>query len=358
MRLLITGICGFVGSVLADRLLETVPGLELRGIDNLSRPGSELNRAALARKGVTVVHGDVRCASDLEGLPPVDWVLDASANPSVLAGVDGASTSRQLIEHNLGGTINLLELCKRSRAGLLLLSTSRVYSIEPLAGLSTVVVNQAFEPASDQELPAGLSPEGIGEAFSTDPPISLYGVSKLSSELLALEYGAAFGFPVWINRCGVLAGAGQFGKPDQGIFSFWIHSHRARRPLRYIGFGGSGAQVRDVLHPADLAPLLLRQVEAAPGSQPRVVNLGGGRSSSMSLAQLTSWCDERFGAHKVESSGESRPFDLPWVVMDSARAREAWSWAPTTSLESILEEIAAHAETHPDWLGISNGTGP
>jgi len=70
------------------------------------------------------------------------------------------------------------------------------------------------------------------------PPLSLYGSTKLASETLALEYGAAYGFPVWINRCGVLAGAGQFGTAKQGIFLFWLHAWHSRRPLRYIGFGG------------------------------------------------------------------------------------------------------------------------
>ena len=78
--------------------------------------------------------------------------------------------------------------------------------------------------------------------FSTRAPISLYGSTKLAAEALALEYGDAFDFPVWINRCGVLAGAGQFGTPDQGIFSYWIHAHARRRPLRFIGFDGTGKQ--------------------------------------------------------------------------------------------------------------------
>jgi CDP-paratose 2-epimerase len=302
-----------------------------------------------------VVHGDVRCRSDLDGLPEVDWVIDAAANPSVLAGVDGASTSRQLLEHNLSGTINLLELCKRHEAGLVLLSTSRVYSIEPLAALRTTTRDQAFELDPEQDLPQGLGVDGIQESFSTEPPLSLYGVTKRASELLALEYGAAFGLPVWINRCGVLAGAGQFGRPDQGIFSFWIHSHLRRRPLRYIGFEGTGAQVRDALHPADLVPLISRQMSTVPAEAPQIINLGGGRANSMSLAQLTAWCDERLGPHPVQSTSESRPFDLPWVVMDCSLAREVWGWAPATSLDEILEEIAGHAEANPEWLDVSRG---
>jgi maleate isomerase len=80
---------------------------------------------------------------------------------------------------------------------------------------------------------------------------------------LALEYGETFGFPVWIDRCGVLAGAGQFGQPAQGIFAWWIHRWVQRKPLKYIGFEGRGLQVRDCLHPADLAALLAHQLADA-----------------------------------------------------------------------------------------------
>src|SRR6266404_4540474 len=137
MKILITGICGFVGSALARELRQRVENLDIFGVDNLSRAGSEQNRRALSGDNVRFFHGDIRNWSDLESLPKVDWVIDAAANPSVLAGVSGQTSSRQLMEHNLAGTINLLELCKQRRAGLVLLSTSRVYSLAQLASLPT-----------------------------------------------------------------------------------------------------------------------------------------------------------------------------------------------------------------------------
>jgi len=352
MKILITGICGFVGSTLAAALLEVVPGAVLYGLDNFIRPGSEENRQRLQRLGVKLFHGDIRCASDFEALPAVDWVIDAAANPSVLAGIDGQTSSRQLIEHNLVGTINILEYCKRHRAGFVLISTSRVYSIGPLAEVEVEAVGEAFRLKEGQVLPPGLTSAGVAESFSTAPPISLYGSSKLASEVLALEYGDTFGFPVWINRCGVLAGAGQFGRPDQGIFAFWINAWLRRRPLTYIGFGGNGYQVRDCLHPRDLAPLLRRQMDAA-GGQVRVMNLGGGADHAMSLAELSAWCHGRYGDHRVSGNPDMRRFDIPWMVMDAALAREAWGWTPQTTLEEILTEIAQHAEQHPAWLELS-----
>lgn len=354
MKLLITGACGFVGSTLARALLEAAPGLEIVGMDNFIRPGSETNRGGLKALGVTLLHGDIRQASDLEAVGPVDFVIDAAANPSVLAGVDGKTSSRQLVEHNLSGTVNMLEYCKAHRAGFVLLSTSRVYSIPPLARLRVVAENGAFRPDAAQPLPAGLTTRGLSESFSTAAPVSLYGATKLTSEVLALEYGETFGFPVYVNRCGVLAGAGQFGRPDQGIFAYWLNSYLRRRPLKYIGFGGQGHQVRDCLHPRDLVPLLLQQFRATPvDTDQRTINCSGGAASARSLHQLSAWCAERFGKHAVSSDATPRPFDIPWIVLDSTKARELWQWAPVTPVESILEEIAAHAEAHPNWLELS-----
>ncbi|HUG10130.1 MAG TPA: NAD-dependent epimerase/dehydratase family protein [Opitutaceae bacterium] len=352
MRILITGACGFVGSTLARALIEATPGIEITGVDSFIRPGSETNLEPLERLGVRVVQGDIRQAALFESLPRVDWVIDAAANPSVLAGVDGKMSSRDVVDHNLLGTVNMLEFCKAHGAGFILLSTSRVYSIPPLASLPVVVREGAFAPDPSAALPNGLSAAGVSETFSTSAPISLYGATKLASETLALEYGEAFGFPVWVNRCGVLAGAGQFGRADQGIFAYWIHSWARRRPLKYIGFGGAGHQVRDCLHPRDLLPLLAKQF--ADASAPRVVNVSGGVGQSMSLRQLSDWCATRFGAHAVASDPAPRSYDIPWMVLDASLARSAWNWAPATALETTLEEIAVHAEANPEWLEISN----
>src|ERR1039457_5086620 len=119
MRLLIFGVCGFAGSTLAREL--AARGHLVSGFDNFIRPGSEANRNVLKKAGVKLFHADLRAASDLETVPAADWVIDAAANPSVLAGIDGRTSSRQLIEHNLGGTVNLLEFCKTHRAGVALL---------------------------------------------------------------------------------------------------------------------------------------------------------------------------------------------------------------------------------------------
>jgi CDP-paratose 2-epimerase len=352
MRILIAGICGFAGSLLAESFLERREGVRIAGIDNLMRPGSELNRMRLRAMGVDVVHGDLRCASDCAGLPPADWVLDAAANPSVLAGVacQEGPGARQLFEHNLSSLVNLLEYAKTHHAGLILISSSRVYSIDALAALPLRAAGNAFRLDDSRPLPKGASARGIDVKFSTDPPVSLYGSMKLAAETVALEYGAAFDFPVWVDRCGVLAGAGQFGGPEQGIFSYWVNAHLRRRPLHYIGFDGTGKQVRDALHPRDLAALLDVQMQEGRTDGRRIYNAGGGARNAMSLAQLTAWCDRRFTPHAPEAAGRERRYDVPWIVMDSHLAENDFGWTVETPIENLLDEIACHAERHPEWL--------
>lgn len=352
---MITGICGFVGSEIATDLHGRGLGdkVEILGIDNLSRKGSWRNRDRLSQLGIQVTHGDIRSSADVESIGDVDWVIDAAANPSVMAGVDGKSSSRQLVDYNLGGTINLLEFCKARSAGFILLSTSRVYSIEPLAALEVTRLNQAYEPSGDS-VPSGLSSNGITESFGTQAPVSLYGATKLASEQLALEYGYTFDFPVLVNRCGVMAGAGQFGKADQGIFSFWLHSWREQKPLKYIGFDGQGHQVRDCLHPRDLSDLLSLQMKCPDRQYPGIINVSGGKASAMSLAQLSDWCTARWGSNPVAQDRNPRKFDLPWVVLDHSLATETWGWSPKMTSSDILSEIADFADTQDDWIGFSS----
>jgi nucleoside-diphosphate-sugar epimerase len=231
-RILISGICGFAGSTTALRLRQLGAGTEITGFDIFIRAGSETNRLVLKRHGIVVQHADARSATDVEALPAVDWVIDAAANPSVLAG------------------------------------------------------------------------------------------------------------------------AGQFGRPDQGIISFCIHSWLCRKSLKYTGFGGSGHQVRDCLQPPDLVPVLMRQRNAGADG-PKIINLGGGVKNSLSLAQLSTWCAARFGPREGDCEMAPRPFDIPWLVLDSSRAERLWGFRVTTPMEAILNEIADHAREQPDWLEIS-----
>jgi CDP-paratose 2-epimerase len=152
----------------------------------------------------------------------------------------------------------------------------------------------------------------------------------------------------------VVAGAGQFGTAEQGIFSYWLHAWRSKRTLRYIGFGGKGYQVRDAFHPDDVADLVLRQLQYTGRDRERVCNAAGGIGNAMSLLELSNWCHDRFGRSEVMADLRERAFDIPWVVLDCRRACALWNWKPARNLTSILDEIAEHAEKHPDWLDLTS----
>ncbi len=93
----------------------------------------------------------------------------------------------------------------------------------------------------------------------------------------------------------MIAGPWQMGKVDQGVFTYWMLAHHFRRPLRYIGFGGRGKQVRDLLHVEDLVDLLDEQIQDPDRWDGSKLNVGGGRDCSLSLLETTRLCAEITG---------------------------------------------------------------
>lgn len=351
MKVLITGVCGYVGSRIAARLAGSSGALEVFGVDNLSRRGSETNLPFLEERGVRFFHGDVRLAEDLDSLPQADWVVDCAANPSVMAGMaPGTATPQQLTSINLGGTLNLLEYCRRRGAGLVLLSTSRVYSGAALNAVPLKKTATRFTP-SGRSLPQGFTALGVSEKFSTAAPLSLYGATKLASEVMAEEYACNFGFPLWINRSGVIGGPGQFGKADQGIFSYWACAYALAKRPKFIGYGGRGLQVRDWVSAEEVAELVLKQIKAPSAKAPRTVNIGGGLSNSMSLRELDDFCRDFFGAAgKTEGAAATRPNDVPYYVTDASLARRHWGWAPSEKNSARLERTCRWALENRDFI--------
>ncbi len=346
MKILITGICGYVGSHIAIRIKNSLINTTIYGIDNLSRRGSESNIHALNTIGVKFFHGDIRCKADIDNIPKVDWVIDCAANPSVLAGIKSinGSNSKQLVENNLSATLNILEYCKKHESGLILLSTSRVYSAEKLTSIKLKETKNRFTPSSPFRI-EGFSKHGVSEMFSTTPPLSLYGATKLSSEIMALEYANAFNFPLWINRSGVTGGPGQFGKPDQGIFAFWVYSYALNKPLKYIGFGGKGKQVRDLIKAEDVADLLIKQIKNPNKKAPKIINLGGGPKSALSLKELNIFCQDFFNKKiKIKGIQKNRPYDVPYYVTDTRLAQKTWNWQPSQTSETTINEICHWAK--------------
>ena len=341
MHVLITGGAGFVGSNLALMLAETL-GWSVTALDNLHRRGSELALARLRTRDVNFVHGDIRNLEDLDSLPPADLLIECSAEPSVHAGRHG--DARYLVNTNLVGTFNALEYARRYGAAMIFLSTSRVYSIAALRALPLQLAGNRLTIVPG-EFGKGWSARGITEEFSTDGSRSLYGTTKLASELLIEEYNAAFGVQSIVNRCGVITGPWQMGKVDQGFFVLWAARHLYDGALSYSGFGGKGHQVRDVLHISDLFDLVDLQVDCFQRHSGQVYNVGGGPGCSISLAELTELCTTRTRNRLVLGSDlTTRPVDIPYYVTDANKVRQATGWSPSRTVDTTLDEVL-------EWLG-------
>jgi CDP-paratose 2-epimerase len=344
MRVLVTGGAGFVGANVAVRLAERHPSWDIVALDNLHRRGSELNLRRLGESGVAFVHGDARISDDLVSAGEIDAIVECSAEPSALAGLEGGPD--YVVKSNLVGAYNCLELARRHGAYFVFLSTSRVYPVGLLRSLALEETDTRLELAAEQPFP-GASSEGISEQFPLDGARTLYGSTKLAAELLIEEYRDAYGLRAVIDRCGVIAGPWQLGKVDQGVFTYWMLAHHFRRPLQYIGFGGHGKQVRDMLHVEDLLDLLEEQLHDPSGWDGATVNVGGGRARSLSLREATALCSEITGHRvKVGSVVEDRPGDVPVYVSDCAALAARSLWRPRRTPRDVLADIHAWIRAH------------
>jgi CDP-paratose 2-epimerase len=333
-RILITGGCGFVGSHLALNLKRDFPESEIISFDNLSRKGSELNVERLQSKGIQFIHGDVRYREQLEKVGVFDLLIDAAAEPSVLSGIYGSPD--YVIETNLNGTLHCLHLAHMYKAALIFLSTSRVYPIENLNAIPYSEGSTRLHWTDEQYV------NGISESFPVKGSRSFYGTSKLCSEHFIEEYISFYGLKAIVNRCGVIAGPWQMGKVDQGVIALWVARHFWKQHLQYIGFNGSGKQVRDVLHIDDLYALIKMQITHFDLFLGGTYNVGGGHEISTSLLELTAICEEVTG-NKIEITGvlENRSADLPIYITDNSRIYEISGWKANKSVNTIVRDIFA-----------------
>jgi CDP-paratose 2-epimerase len=345
---LITGGAGFIGASLALELVARHPDWELIALDNLHRRGSELNLPRLREGGVRFVHGDVREPEDLRSVGPFDALIECSAEPSVMAGVDGSTGF--LVRTNLLGAYHCLEEAARHHAQVIFLSTSRVYPVAALNALSHEEGKMRFELTAEQTLP-GASSHGVAEGFPLEGARTLYGASKLSAELLVTEYAESFGLRTVVNRCGVIAGPWQMGKVDQGVFTHWMLAFYFQRPLSYLGFGGTGKQVRDLLHVADLANLVDDQLLRPEHWAGAVVNVGGGASVSLSLRETSALCEEMTGNRlTVTANATTRDGDVRIYISDARGLRRFTDWTPRYGPREILAELFAWVHEYEQQL--------
>lgn len=343
-KILITGGAGFVGSSLAIKLKEHYPKTKVIALDNLKRRGSELILQRIRQHGIEFIHGDVRNKEDFEDIS-CDLIIECSAEVSCIAGLNKGL--EYLINTNLMGAINCLDLALSLKADFLFLSTSRVYPFDRINKLVFKETDTRFKLADNNIL--GVSSKGIREDFSLEGVRTFYGACKLAVEHLIKEYIYFRGVRAIVNRCGIITGPWQMGKIDQGIVVFWLASHIFGRPLRYFGWGGK--QVRDFIHIDDLFNLVKLQLTDFEKYNGEVFNVGGGQRFSFSLLELTNLCQKITGK-KLSLSEETslREGDVCWYISDISKVCASYDWVPQKSLDKTLVEITKWIEKNKNIL--------
>jgi len=340
--ILITGGAGFVGSSLALHLKQCFAASRVVCMDNLYRRGSELNLPRLQAAGVEFVKGDIRQAAEFPA-GPFELLIECSAEPSVLAGYGGSPD--YLVETNLLGTYRCLEQARQWRSKTVFLSTSRVYPISVLE--QHPWTEQPTRFAWQDVSGAAISSHGVSEQCPMSAARSLYGWTKFASESLIEEYRSGFGLRAVTNRCSVIAGPWQMGKVDQGVVALWVFRHYFGKPLKYIGYGGTGKQVRDMLHVADLCDLVTEQISNFDRWEGWLGNVGGGLDISASLLELTGICQKVIGRQvPIGAETENRQADLRIFLADSSKLFSRTHWRPRRGVEQIVSDVFAWVQAH------------
>ena len=278
MKILITGGCGFVGSNIAIYLKKKFRNAQISSLDNLVRKGSRLNKDRLKNYKIKNYKFNIEKYDKFKKLPKFNLIIDCCAEPAIEA---SKREPDRVFNTNLVGTFNILKKCLTDKTNIIFLSSSRVYAIDKLRNLSKSI--KIIKPLKINKK--------INEKFSVESVSSLYGFTKLASEKLIKEIFFGKNLKYIINRFGVIAGPWQFGKQDQGFVSLWIAKHLLRKKLSYIGFGGYGNQVRDLLHIDDVCNIVHLQIQKLNKINNETFNIGGGPRNSISLKNLTKKCE-------------------------------------------------------------------
>ena len=318
MKILITGGCGFVGSNLAIFFKNNKIGTLINSLDNLSRDGSKLNLQRLKKKKIKNFKIDIANNKLVQRLPRYDLIIDCCAEAAVET---SKKDINKVFNTNLVGTLNILKKCTKDKSKIIFLSSSRVYSINDLNKLKN-------------------NKKTINENFSTHGPKSVYGFCKYSSEHLIREFSFLYKIKYIINRFGVISGPWQFGKQDQGFVSLWVWRHLNKKKLDYIGFGGRGLQIRDVIHIEDVCELIALQVKKINKNFNLLVNVGGGKKNAISLKALTKLCQTvTLNNIKIGSKKSTSEYDIPYYVTDNSKVKKVYKWSNKKSFLNILQDV-------------------
>ena len=327
MKILITGGCGFVGSNIAVFLKKNLKSVKIFSVDNLMRKGSDINCKRLQKLNIKNFKINIENFDLLKKLPKFNLIIDCCAEPAI---EQSTKNPDKVFNTNLVGTYNILKKCLSDKANLIFLSSSRVYSIQALRKL--VRGNFLSKTLTCKKK--------INENFQTSSPISLYGFTKLSSENLIKEIFYSTKLKYIINRFGVISGPWQFGKQDQGFVSLWIAKHLLKRKLSYIGFGGKGNQVRDIIHIEDVCEIILIQMKKMKNIYNQTFNIGGGIKNMISLKSLTKKCQLLTSNNiQISSIKKTSKFDIPYYVSDNQKIYKFYKWLPSKNISQIIQDV-------------------
>ena len=327
MKILITGGCGFVGSNIAVFLKNKLKKAKIYSLDNLFRKGSEINLKRINKHGIKNFKFDIRDFKKIKKLEKFSLIIDCCAEPAIEASKKDLD---RVFQTNLIGTFNILKKCMVDKSNIIFLSSSRVYSI---SALKKLVKNQNLKNSISKKIK-------INEKFETSFASSLYGYTKLSSEKLIREFSFINKTNYIINRFGVIAGPWQFGKQDQGFVSMWIAKHIFKKKLSYIGFGGYGNQVRDIIHIDDVCKLIYLQVSQIRKKFNNTFNVGGGLKNAISLKQLTYKCQKLTKyKSKIGKKKKTSIFDIPIYITDNKKIMNYYKWKPLKTIDDIIKDV-------------------
>ena len=327
MKILITGGCGFVGSNIALYLKDNLKNVDIYSLDNLKRRGSKINQSRLKKKKIKNFLIDIKNFKKLKNLKKFDLIIDCCAEPAI---EKSRTNPDQVFNTNLVGTYNTLKKCIKDKSNLIFLSSSRVYSIKLLRDL---VKNLNLKKPLKTN-------KKINENFETQFPSSLYGFTKLASEKLIREFFYNTKLRFIINRFGVIAGPWQFGKEEQGFVPLWIAKHYFKKKLSYIGFGGNGNQIRDIIHIKDVCEIILIQIKKINKINNKIFNIGGGVKNKLSLRDLT-MISRKITKNiiKIKKVKKTSDYDIPYYVTDNTKITKTYKWEPKLRVANILNDI-------------------
>lgn len=336
--ILVTGGAGFIGSNLADELMQQ--GEHVLLLDALARPGVEQNLAWLRSRYPRQLSFAL---ADMRDRATVRDLASAASGVFHLAGQVAVTTSLEDpvadLSTNVIGTFNLLEALRGQphRVPLVFASTNKVYG--DLTDVALSDDSGRWMPVDADVAEYGFS-DSRALQFATP-----YGCSKGAADQYVLDYAHSFGLPTCVLRMSCIYGPRQLGTEDQG----WV-AHFVLRALRDepITLFGDGQQVRDILHVSDAVRAYItawRRIDAVSG---RAFNLGGGPANAISLRQLIEHLSHLIGRPVSLQLEDWRPHDQRYFVTDRRRIDAAlelprpldWQRGTALLVQEISERLA------------------